>query len=46
MESRKTLVVPNNVTGEGIDRLKYTHKSGLDWAIKLNTNKYITPLYG
>jgi hypothetical protein len=42
-ESRKNLGVLNNIVGSGVAHLKYVRADGLDWANKLNTNKYINP---
>ena len=40
-ESKKTLGVFTNLTGDGTDHLKYIRGKGLEWASKLQTNRYV-----
>ena len=44
--SKKTLGVLTNLAGKSKAQLEYTRDLGLEWATKLNTNKYISPSDG
>ena len=40
-ESKKTLGVTTNLAGDGKDHLEYIRGKGLEWASKLQTNRYV-----